>query len=104
MLATRPVAELELLRPDRVLGPLGVALEDVADEERGLAADRLDALYGMPILDADKAQHAIVIKRGMSPGFAGIENPLYYEPRTLMLFGDAKGTVQKLLAELKELG
>jgi NAD(P) transhydrogenase subunit beta len=66
--------------------------------------DKASPIYGMPILDADKAQHAIVIKRGMSPGFAGIENPLYYEPKTLMLFGDAKGAVQKLLAELKGLG
>jgi len=63
--------------------------------------DRTSPIYGMPILDADKAQHTIVIKRGMSPGFAGIDNPLYYEPKTLMLFGDAKGAVTKLVGELK---
>jgi NAD(P) transhydrogenase subunit beta len=55
----------------------------------------------MPILDADKAQHVIIIKRSMSPGFAGIDNPLYYEPRTMMLFGDAKGVVGKLVEALR---
>jgi len=58
-------------------------------------------IYGMPILDADKAQHCIVIKRSLNPGFAGIDNPLYYEPRTLMLFGDAKGAVVQLVEALK---
>ena len=53
------------------------------------------------ISDADKAQHVIIIKRSMNPGFAGIDNPLYYEPRTMMLFSDAKGAVNKLLEELR---
>ena len=66
--------------------------------------DTSSPIYGMPILDADKAQHVIVIKRSMNPGFAGIDNPLYYEPRTMMLFGDAKGAVTKLLEELKTAG
>jgi len=55
----------------------------------------------MPILDADKAQHCVIIKRSMNPGFAGIDNPLYYEPKTLMLFGDAKGAVAKIIEALK---
>ncbi len=63
--------------------------------------DTQSPIYGMPILDADKAQHCIVIKRSLNPGFAGIDNPLYYEPRTLMLFGDAKGAVVKLVEALK---
>ena len=51
--------------------------------------DKTSPIYGMPILDADKAQHIIVIKRSLKPGFAGVDNPLYYDPKTLMLFGDS---------------
>jgi len=63
--------------------------------------DRSSPIYGMPILDADKAKHVIVIKRSLKPGFAGIDNALYYDPRTYMLFGDAKGAVAKLVEALK---
>jgi NAD(P) transhydrogenase subunit beta len=55
-------------------------------------------IYGMPILDVDKAKQVIVFKRSMSPGFAGIDNPLFENPKTAMLFGDAKDTVSKLAA------
>jgi NAD(P) transhydrogenase subunit beta len=55
-------------------------------------------IYGMPILDVDKAQHVVVLKRSMNPGFAGIDNPLYENPKTMMLFGDAKATVSALAA------
>jgi H+-translocating NAD(P) transhydrogenase subunit beta len=67
----------------------------------GARNDPQSPIYGMPILDADKAQHVIIIKRSMNPGFAGIDNPLYYDPRTMMLFGDAKGAVSKLVESLK---
>ncbi len=63
--------------------------------------DKQSPIYGMPILDADKAKHVIVIKRSLNPGFAGIDNPLYYIPNNLMLFGDAKGVVNKLVGALK---
>ncbi len=66
-------------------------------------AARTDAsspIYGMPILDVDKARTVMVIKRSMNPGFAGIDNPLYYLDRTLMLFGDAKGFVGDIVREL----
>jgi hypothetical protein len=54
----------------------------------------------MPILDVDKARTVMVIKRGMGAGFVGIENPLYFLDRTLMLFGDAKGFVGNIVREL----
>ena len=57
-------------------------------------------IYGMPILDVDKARTVMVIKRSMNPGFAGIDNPLYYLDKTLMLFGDAKGFVGEIVREL----
>jgi H+-translocating NAD(P) transhydrogenase subunit beta len=57
-------------------------------------------IYGMPILDVDKARTVMVVKRSMNPGFAGIDNPLYYLDKTLMLFGDAKSFVNSIVREL----
>ena len=62
--------------------------------------DHSSPIYGMPILDVDKARTVMVIKRSMSPGFAGIDNPLYYLDKTLMLFGDAKSFVGAIVREL----
>lgn len=60
-------------------------------------------IYGMPILNVDQAANVVVLKRSLNPGFAGIENELYYNPKTLMLFGDARDSVVGLVAALKEL-
>ena len=60
-------------------------------------------IYGMPILNADHAKSIIVMKRGMSAGFAGIENELFYNPKTAMLFGDAKQSLTRLVSEIKAL-
>ncbi|HET9133579.1 MAG TPA: NAD(P)(+) transhydrogenase (Re/Si-specific) subunit beta [Gemmatimonadales bacterium] len=65
--------------------------------------DQASPIFGMPILNADKARSIIVMKRGMNPGFAGIENELFYDPKTAMLFGDAKGSLSKLVSEIKAL-
>ena len=64
--------------------------------------DTSSPIYGMPILDVDKAHSVIVMKRSMNPGFAGIDNELYLEPQTTMLFGDAKDSVVKLIAAVKQ--
>ena len=58
-------------------------------------------IYGMPILNADRAQHVLVLKRSMNPGFAGIENELFYTENTRMLFGDARASVARLVEEVK---
>jgi NAD(P) transhydrogenase subunit beta len=59
-------------------------------------------IYGMPVINVDKAKSCIVLKRSMATGFAGIENPLFFKENTRMLFGDAKATLQQLIAEFKE--
>jgi H+-translocating NAD(P) transhydrogenase subunit beta len=69
------------------------AARDVADSP----------IYGMPILDVDKAHSVIVLKRSMNTGFAGIDNPLFYKDNTSMLFGDAKESIQNVTEEVKEL-
>jgi NAD(P) transhydrogenase subunit beta len=63
--------------------------------------DKTSPLYGMPILEVENARAIIVLKRSMRPGFAGVENELYYNPKCMMLFGDAKDSLTKLLAVLK---
>ncbi len=65
--------------------------------------DKSSPLYGMPILDVDKAAHCIVMKRSMRPGFAGVDNELFYQEKTSMLFGDAKDSFKKLIEEVRQL-
>jgi NAD(P) transhydrogenase subunit beta len=65
--------------------------------------DPSSPIYGMPILNVDESKSVIVLKRGMSPGFAGVDNALYFDPRTAMLFGDAKSSVSNITEELKSL-
>jgi NAD(P) transhydrogenase subunit beta len=60
-------------------------------------------IYGMPILDVDHAKSVVVLKRSMNPGFAGIDNELYVDPKTVMLFGDARDSVIKLVTQVKQL-
>ena len=66
-------------------------------------SDPQSPIYGMPILNVDHAAHCIVMKRSMNPGFAGISNQLFFEPKTKMLFGDAKASLTTLLKEAEEL-
>jgi NAD(P) transhydrogenase subunit beta len=63
--------------------------------------DTSSPIYGMPILNVDHAHNVVVLKRSMNPGFAGIDNPLFVDPKTVMLFGDAKSSVEKLIAAVK---
>ncbi len=63
--------------------------------------DKSSPIYGMPIIDADLAENVVFLKRSMRPGFAGIENELLYNPKTVLLFGDAKDTLTKLVATVK---
>ncbi len=65
--------------------------------------DPASPLYGMPIIDVDYARTTFVLKRGMNPGFSGVENSLFYKPNTRMLFGDAKSTLGTLVSEFKDV-
>lgn len=65
--------------------------------------DPSSPIYGMPILEVEKSEHVIVNKRSMKPGYAGIENDLFFKPKTSMLFGDAKKVLQDLVSELKQV-
>ena len=80
---------------------LVIGANDVTNPDAREKAD--SPIYGMPILNVDESQSVIVLKRSMNSGFAGIDNPLFYNPKTSMLFGDAKDSVQAVTEELKAL-
>ncbi len=93
--------EMDEINPE--FAQTDVALVIGANDVTNPAArsDTSSPIYGMPILDVDRAASVIVMKRSMNPGFAGIDNELYLDPRTTMLFGDAKDSVVKLIGAVK---
>ena len=93
--------ELENINPQ--MGTVDVCVVVGANDVVNPAArdDETSAIYGMPIIEVDKARTVIVMKRSMATGFAGIQNPLFFKENTRMLFGDAKATMQGLVAEFK---
>lgn len=97
------LSEMEEINPDFVNTDvvLIVGANDVVNPAAN--NDPSSPIYGMPILEVDKAKHIIVNKRSMNAGYAGIENELFYDPKTSMLFGDAKKAVTELVAELKQM-
>ena len=80
---------------------LVIGANDVTNPAARTVAD--SPIYGMPILDVDKSSSVIVLKRSMNSGFAGIDNPLFYDEKTSMLFGDAKASVSEVLGEVQQL-
>jgi NAD(P) transhydrogenase subunit beta len=105
LLAEADIPYDRLIEMDEINGDFpqtDVALVIGANDVTNPAArsDTTSPIYGMPILDVDKAHTVMVIKRSMNPGFAGIDNPLYYLDNTLMLFGDAKAFVGNIVREL----
>jgi NAD(P) transhydrogenase subunit beta len=97
------LVEMEEINPE--FPQADIALIVGANDVTNPAAkhNRSSPLYGMPILDVDRAKSIIVLKRSMRPGFAGVDNELYYNERCMMLFGDAKQSLTKLIGEMKSL-
>jgi NAD(P) transhydrogenase subunit beta len=93
--------EMEQINP--YFAEADIALVVGANDVTNPAAknNKSSPLYGMPILEVDRARSIIVLKRSMRPGFAGVDNDLYYNPKCMMLFGDAKDSLNKLFAALK---
>jgi len=94
------LAEMEDVNPDmpQVDVVLVIGANDVVNP--AARTDTSSPIYGMPIIDADKARTVLCIKRSMNPGFSGIENELYFNPNTLMLFGDAKAVMGEIVKQL----
>jgi proton-translocating NAD(P)+ transhydrogenase subunit beta len=97
------LVEMDDINPqfERTDVALVIGANDVTNPDA--RSNRGSPIYGMPILDVDKAENVVVLKRSMRPGFAGVDNPLYTEPNTQMLFGDARDSVVKLVQAVKGL-
>jgi NAD(P) transhydrogenase subunit beta len=105
LLAEADVPYEQLKEMDEINGEFGrtdvalvIGANDVTNPDARTKPD--SPIYGMPILNVDDAASVIVLKRSMGSGFAGIDNPLFFNPKTAMLFGDAKASVSDVVAEL----
>ena len=106
LLAEANVSYDQLMEPDDInptIETTDVCIVIGANDVVNPAAreDPQSPIYGMPIINVDKAKTTFVLKRSMAPGFAGIENPLFFKPNTRMLFGDAKDSITSLVSEFK---
>ena len=96
------LAEMDDVNPtiDTVDVSIVIGANDVVNPAAN--EDEASPIYGMPIINVDQSRTVYVLKRSMNSGFAGIQNPLFFKNNTRMLFGDAKATIQSVVAEFKE--
>jgi len=96
------LAEMDDVNP--IMETVDVCIVIGANDVVNPAAREIESspIYGMPVINADKARTVLILKRSMAPGFAGVDNPLFVKENSRMLFGDAKATVQQLVAQFKE--
>jgi NAD(P) transhydrogenase subunit beta len=107
LLAEANVSYDQLVEPqdvNPVISTVDVAMVIGANDVVNPAAreDEGSPLYGMPVVNVDQARTCIVLKRSLNPGFAGVDNPLFFKENTRMLFGDAKASISGLVSEFKE--
>ncbi len=97
------LVDMEVINPELERTSVAVVLgaNDVVNP--AARSDTTSPLYGMPIIDVDKAEHVIVIKRSLAPGFAGVDNDLFYMPKTRMFFADGKDALTRIVQELKNV-
>jgi NAD(P) transhydrogenase subunit beta len=97
------LAEMDAINPEfpRTDVALVIGVNDVVNPDA--RTDPQSPLYGMPILDVDRAHSVIILKRSMRSGYAGVGNPLFTDPKTAMLFGDAKTSITEVTEQLKAL-
>ena len=97
------LVEMDTINP--AMPTMDVAIVIGANDVVNPAAreDKSSPIYGMPIINVDQAHTACVLKRSMAPGFAGVENPLFFNENTRMIFGDAKQTLQAIVTEFKAM-
>jgi NAD(P) transhydrogenase subunit beta len=96
---------IEMEEINRSIASIDVCLVVGANDIVNPAAreDKNSSIFGMPIIDVDRSKTVIVLKRSMAPGFAGIDNRLFYKENTRMLFGDAKSSIEAIISQFKEL-
>jgi len=96
------LVEMDDINP--IMDTIDVAMVVGANDVVNPAArdDETSPIYGMPIIEVDRARNVFVLKRSMAKGFAAIENPLFFLDNTTMIFGDAKSTIQRIVAVFKE--
>jgi len=97
------IYDIDEINPDFATTDVALVIGANDTVNPGARTDKTSPIYGMPVLEVDKAKNVIVIKRGRGAGFAGVENPLFFGDNTRMLYGDGQDMAAKLIQGVKQL-